>query len=381
MKILVVVPTQSSLGFLKPFLERMIELGWSVHCAASGFNFNETDSALIERVEIHQIEFPRGANPISHFIASRQLRALVKKIQPSVIDVHFSAAMLTAALAKTNAWPATLATIQGLRFPTQRGFRQFVERKVECWSANRMLETCVLTNDDYQALVEAGVRTAALQKAKGFGCDLQRFSPTRISDSKKASAEAKVGYSPDDLVLIFVGRKTAFKGYHTTVLAFLCAVEENPNLKLVVCGNEDPIHSTGLSAEEEQQVTEHARIIDLGWTTDIENYLSFAYANIFPSEREGMPVNLMESMGMGVPVITLNSRGCRDIVTNDLDGVVIEDSSVRTLTTEILDLANDPERRARLANEAMKSRDQYDQIHFVNERIAKIQQVADERSS
>src|SRR5436190_23345297 len=96
-----------------------------------------------------------------------------------------------------------------------------------------------------------------------------------------------------------------------------------PRVKLLLVGERDPLHPTGLSALEERSVQENPDVVSVGWVSDVSKYLAVAQVNVFPSSREGMPVNLMESLAMGVPVITSDSRGCRDVVTHNVDGLII----------------------------------------------------------
>jgi glycosyltransferase involved in cell wall biosynthesis len=67
-------------------------------------------------------------------------------------------------------------------------------------------------------------------------------------------------------------------------------------------------------AAEDHAYKNCAQIIDAGYTDDVASYLAISDAMVFPSQREGMPVCLMEALAMGVPVITRASRGCRDVV-------------------------------------------------------------------
>src|SRR5690606_19226289 len=110
-----------------------------------------------------------------------------------------------------------------------------------------------------------------------------------------------------DIVYVFIGRQTYFKGFNKVIQAFLKIYPEDKNQKLLLVGNVDNIHSTHLSPEEESILENHPGIINVGWQENVNEYLSISHINVFPSTREGMPVNLMESLSMGVPVITINS--------------------------------------------------------------------------
>lgn len=368
MKVLVLTPTNASYAFLQTMLVQMRDKGWDMHFASSDFTFGENVPANAG-ITFHSVPFPRGADVKGHLIAARHLRKLVADIQPDVIDVHFSATMLTCALARQANWPPVLATIQGLRFPTQSGARGKVEQWVECWSAKRMYSVTVLTADDYQALVDAGVGNAVLQKALGFGCNLEKFDSSLIAKDEKSHVRQEIGLREADLPLIFVGRKTAFKGFHRVVSAFSIVAEKHPELRLIVCGNADPIHPSGLTASQEHDYQTNKRIVDMGWVDNVRPLLAISYLNIFPSEREGMPVNLMESLAMGVPVVTFNSRGCRDVVSHESTGIVVKDLSPQTLADAISHLVENSDIRQRYSDTALAQRDKFNRQHFIDERM------------
>ncbi|MFN2423632.1 MAG: glycosyltransferase, partial [Cryomorphaceae bacterium] len=91
---------------------------------------------------------------------------------------------------------------------------------------------------------------------------------------------------------------------------------------------------------------------------------------VFPSEREGLPVNLMESLAMGVPVITVDSRGCRDVVRDGETGVVLSDRSRDALSREMLRFQRDKEELKRLSANARAGRKRYDRKKFIESQLA-----------
>ncbi len=368
-KILLVAPTLATFPFLRPLCERLIDDGWDVHLATSRFQFGK--SAEVEPpIQHHLVGFPRGADLKGHFAASREMRKLIDELRPDLIDVHFSAAMLTTALAKQKHWPPTVATVQGWRFPMQDSFiRRRIEKFVECWSARKMDEVMVLTQDDYEA-TRHQLPNSKKQTAPGFGCDLTRFDPGNVSASRRKLARQRAGLQAGELPMIYVGRRTSFKGFDLVIRAFLEAQQELPKLRLIVCGDSDPLHPSGLSRQEEQWVKANDQITELGWVENVEDYLSISEFTVFPSRREGMAVNLMESLAMGVPVITCDSRGCRDVVDQNFTGLVLPEFDAHAISEAMVTLAKNHDQRQEFARNALAIRKKFDQAHFVDERIS-----------
>ena len=62
----------------------------------------------------------------------------------------------------------------------------------------------------------------------------------------------------------------------------------------------------------------------VGYKVDISNYLSQASIFCLPSYREGMSKSLIEAAMSGLPIVTTNVPGCRDVVIKNITGLLVE---------------------------------------------------------
>lgn len=372
MKILFVIPSITNyFTFLEDLVERLIDEGNTVLLATSTRHIS--DIACYERdlrCELFDIDFPRGFELIGHLKAAKILNEVVQSTKPQLVNVHFSAAVFTAALAKQNNWPVTMGTFHGLSFPIITGWQKVIIGMAERWAANRMDVSFVLTEDDREILSKrtrrGNIRTF---RSYGLGCNLSTFDKNAISDDKKQALKLKLGIEPNDFVFIFIGRQVHFKGFDKIIKAFMRLHQNQPNFKLILVGAKDHIHSNNLTPEEEQKMSNCEGIIVVGWQENVNEYLNISDVNVFPSIREGLPVNLMESLAMGVPVITINSRGCRDVVIHEVDGIVLNENSESALSDAMLQLYNHRDELKRYSKNALRARSRFDRKNFIEEQF------------
>jgi glycosyltransferase involved in cell wall biosynthesis len=367
MRLLLVIPNIVSYGFLREFGAAAIADGDEVHVACSRARIlGDAPRASENGIVIHEIAFPRGMNPAAHLRSGRELDRLVMELQPDVIHAHFSAAIFTTALARTARWPRTLATFHGVSFPALSGWKSLVLRVLETWSVRRFDRVWVLTDDDRDRLRASapGVAIETLASA-GVGCDLAKFTPP--APTARAARRAELGFSEQDCVFAFVGRFVAFKGFALTARAFFQLATVESQVRLVLVGDRDGLHPTGLSAAEEEALGESPQVTTTGYCADVQRYLAAADVLVFPSQREGMPVCAMEALALGVPVITSDARGCRDVVRDGVDGLVLREPTVESLCAAMQQLADDSALRARVSTNAFAGRERFDRAHFVRE--------------
>ncbi len=95
--------------------------------------------------------------------------------------------------------------------------------------------------------------------------------------------------------------------------------------------------------------------------------LAVADLMIFPSDREGMSVCLMEALATGLPAITADSRGCRDVVRDGVDGRVLREPALEAFLAAMTHAADDRAQRQRWSARAIADRDRFDRRHFIAE--------------
>ena len=348
--------------------------GGEVHVACSSTQLSDPKAKIAvaaavpehKGLTIHTIDFARGMNPVGHFRAARTLAALVDELKPDIVHAHFDAAIFTTALARNSRWPTLLATFHGLSFPSFHGWRKALIRMATVWSI-RHFDTVFVLNAENRDILRAAARRADVRmfSSAGVGCDIRRFAPP--SPAERDSMRAALDFSPAHCVFIYVGRYIEVKGFAMTARAFLQLAAQNPNVRLLVVGEPDALHPTGLTPEEEEAFKKSPQIVAVGHRSDVERYLAVADVLMLPSYREGVPVCLMEALAVGVPVVTRDVCGCRDVVRDKVDGTVLKECTVETNAAEMKRLAESPEARRGLSLQALAGRDRFDRRHFVRE--------------
>src|SRR5699024_1199877 len=81
----------------------------------------------------------------------------------------------------------------------------------------------------------------------------------------------------------------------------------------------------------------------LGFRTDIPELMSLSDTAISCSRQEGLPVNVMEAMATGLPVVVSNCRGNRDLVEHNHNGFVFPQEEVEEIVNRLERLAYSPE--------------------------------------
>ena len=353
--LLIVVPIYASYRvFLKGLAAWLVDCDWEVHVATNLAGWKvESDVATL-----HNIAMPRGANPLKLLQAGRSLTKLIQQTQPTVVHAHFSVGMLVLALASRVKGVRTLGTFQGMRFPLANWYERWLFKLVECSTILRLDQSWVLTADDYRAVPKFVKKKLEIQEGYGFGCDIEHFDSKRFSCVENVKLRADLGISKDAVVFIFVGRLTAFKGFPLVLEAFQQLRAERKDVNFLVVGEPDPQHSLNLPNLNELEGVHHT-----GGQNDPAPYLAIADAMVFPSEREGMPVCVMEALAFGLPVIGCSQRGVRELITHEVTGLIVS-RNVDSIKSAMFSVVVDPSSLKKFAAEALKLRVQLDCKHF-----------------
>jgi glycosyltransferase involved in cell wall biosynthesis/ribosomal protein S18 acetylase RimI-like enzyme len=192
-------------------------------------------------------------------------------------------------------------------------------------------------------------RTRILPKGKGTllgnGVDLKRFDRSKVDQRSRARLREEIGAGGDDVVVGMVGRLVAEKGYPEL---FEAATKLGDGYVVVVVGPDDPEKADALPPG----AVENARgagVRFLGMRTDMEDLYSAMDVFVLPSHREGFPRAAMEAAAMGLPVVATDIRGCRQVVDDGVNGLLVPVMSPDALAAAIRKIGEDPTTREEMA--------------------------------
>lgn len=372
MKIVFIIPSITNFHtFLSELNDDLLKKGHKVYLIAGEKPIVKGESPYPGTISCEwiKIEFPRNLQPHKHLLSARKIDSIIQDIKPDLIHVHFSAAMFTVSLAKKSNWPPVIATIHGLAWPTRKGQSRLILKKAEISSAKKMDQVFVLNKGDLVSLKENGVANAKILSDFGIGCNIHSFDRQKINPNSISALKRKLRIKESDVVFIFIGRQTQFKGYNKVIRAFMNIYHTRSPYHLLLIGENDYIHKSGLNPIEESLIPQIPSIHQIGWKANIENFLAIADINVFPSSREGLPVNLMESLSMGIPVITINSRGCNEIIKHNENGIILENDSVECLCKAMKHLGENFVSRSKLSQNGLLKRAAYDRSLFIKKQV------------
>ena len=160
-------------------------------------------------------------------------------------------------------------------------------------------------------------------------------------------AWVELGLDPDRPLLLWVGRLDPIKGLDVLVRATALVCRTQP-VQLAIVGD-GPYREELLAGIAANDLADSVRL--LGMREDVPSWLQSADVFVFPSRTEGLPNALLEAMAVGLPVVTTDVPGCRDLIQDGQTGLLVPVDDAAALAAAMLRLL-DPGPFARRLGEA-----------------------------
>ncbi len=158
--------------------------------------------------------------------------------------------------------------------------------------------------------------------------------------------------SPEATLMVSAGRLTGRKGFDRLLPVWAKVVAERPAWRLEIYGGGE--HEGQLRAQVARLGLQGSARI-MGRTDALFARMACASVYVMTSRREGLPMVLLEAMGLGLPVVAYDCpTGPRDIITDGVDGYVVPDGDEAALAARLGALMDDAETR-RLLGEAARA--------------------------
>jgi glycosyltransferase involved in cell wall biosynthesis len=150
---------------------------------------------------------------------------------------------------------------------------------------------------------------------------------------------------------LYVGRLKRYKGIGLALRALAHARRTRPDLQLDIAGTGDyraELEALAAELDLSSAVRFH------GFVTEAEKMtlLRQAWANLFPSPKEGWGITIVEAAACGTPSLASDSPGLRDSVRHGETGYLVPHGDVDALAERMLELAGSPQLVAQLGRAA-----------------------------
>lgn len=200
----------------------------------------------------------------------------------------------------------------------------------------------ILQNPDDVELFKVArlVSGAQVRLIPGSGVDCERFAPTNHrAPSERIQVALPARLLWDKGIAEFAGAARLLKAKGVSVDFLLAGEPDN--------GNPAAVPKEALEAWEGEGL-----LTCLGHVDDMPALFSSIDAVVLPSYREGLPKGLIEAGACGLALITTDVPGCREVVTHEVDGLLVPVKDAQALAQAIERLVGDAALRKRLGEAA-----------------------------
>jgi glycosyltransferase involved in cell wall biosynthesis len=158
----------------------------------------------------------------------------------------------------------------------------------------------------------------------------------------------KLGLSPEQVAIGFVGRLSHHKAIDIMVTAFMRVHAAAPRTRLIVIGDGD----AGIAARHQAEMAGCAGGISWLGARDALPYYNAFDLLAQPSRYEALSYVLLEAASAGLPIIATDVGGTRDVVEDDVNGRVVPANDPEAFGEGLLAIITTPEKLHRYATAA-----------------------------
>ncbi len=328
-------------AFHLPYMKWFKEHGWQVDIAAAGkIDLPYTDNK-------YNIPIKRSPYDRANIHAYKILKHIINKNEYNIIHCHTPLGGALARLAARQArekGTKVIYTAHGFHFckgaPLLNWLIYYPIERYLCRHTDSLI---TINYEDFNLAINHQFKAKNIEHIFGVGIDTERFKP--VDHNRKLMLRQSFGYQSDDFLLFNAGEFNKNKNQQFLIHAIKKLKNEQLNIKLLLAGEGEMLEKCRNLAAK---LGVSHMVNFLGFRKDIEDILSVCDLAVAASFREGLPVNIMEAMSSGLPVLAVENRGHRDLVEHHKNGLIIKKWNPNEFAHQVKVLAHEDDFRNQL---------------------------------
>lgn len=284
----------------------------------------------------------KGINPLQELRSLLRIRHIYREVSPDVVHlIGPKSVMYGGLVARWQSIPAMVCLIPGMGYIyLLDGLKGYVARALAHTGYRLGLlhpnKRVIFQNpEDRQLFLDRHLcRASEAILILGSGVDPHTYAATREPEGKP--------------IALFASRFLKEKGIEIFADVGRQLLAEGVDARFVLVGDVDPGNPSSVS-KEQIAAWEQSGIENWGFRQDMPEMFASCHLVCLPSyRREGIPKVLIEAASCARPIVTFDMPGCREIVQNGINGLVVPPKDVSAYKSAVRRLLEDRSLRQQL---------------------------------
>ena len=323
-RVLLIATVQSHIGqFHKPLMKLLKDNGWDIHVAARN-NLEEKNGLQLEYPDkVFNVPFQRNPFDRRNISAYIELKKILAENHYDVVHCNTPVGGILGRLA------AQKYRKKGTQiYYTAHGFHFYEGAPFWNWliyypiekEMSRLTDVLItITKEDYKIAKKKFY--CPVYYIHGVGANSTKYHP--LNRSEQSALKTNLGLS--GRIIVNCGELLPNKNQKTAILVMKKLISIYPDAHLLIAGN-GPERQKLQNFVEEMELKKHVTF--LGYTLEFDKYLQVCDLEMACSYREGLPLNIIEAMLCGKPIVASSNRGHRELVIEGKTGYLVRPDDV-----------------------------------------------------
>ena len=297
-------------------------------------------SKNVEKIKIYKFNFipiPITRSKKNIFLEIKlffSILMVILKIKPDIIQlITIKPLLYGGIISRFLNIKLTIFTIAGLGYVYNNDnfILRFIVLKLLKFSINQPRSLIIMQNpsDKVYLKKEKVIEKQKIIFTKGSGINLSKYKPSKNI--------------PKDLLITLASRMIGEKGVFEFVKASTEIYKYDKKIKFLLIGKHDPESPSHIPLKILKKFNNKSIYPNLRWINFKKNIIKIINKSsiiALPSYHEGVPKILLEAAACGKPIIASNIGGCREVVINGYNGLLVKKKNSKDLTVKIKELAS-----------------------------------------